>query len=75
MHTHYRVRTSYSANTIHLFHVTNPHHDHALSAVTSFFSNAALPPLIIPVLLAATRPTLAPGGVNLETVEGCPICY
>jgi len=47
---------------------------HALSAVTSFFSVPVLPPLIIPVLLAATSPTLAPGGAYLEMVDGWPIC-
>jgi hypothetical protein len=47
------------------FRIQPPH----LVAVGSSFLSP-LPPLIIPVLLAAIKPTFCPGGANLLTVEG-----
>ena len=37
-------------------------------------SFALFPPLSLPVLLAAIRPTFLPAGVFLLTVEGLPMC-
>jgi len=45
------------------------HRDHLFSVGASLVLSP-LPPLIIPVLLAAIKPTFCPGGANLETVEG-----
>jgi len=41
---------------------------HLVTVASSF--TFPLPPLIIPVLLAAIKPTFCPGGANLFTVEG-----
>lgn len=40
----------------------------------SFVLSSPLVPRILPVLRAAIRPTLRPGGVPLLTVEALPMC-
>lgn len=43
-------------------------------ALLAFAAADALPPLILPVRLAAIRPTFCPAGAFLETQDGAPKC-
>ena len=56
---------------------SSPHqkqHAWTLALPPSYSLFLFCPPLILPVLLAAMRPTFLPAGLSLLTVVACPTC-